>query len=110
MNEPNLAKAIDKAAEQRAKDIIRKIQLAITTSLQPYWRPTNAGDEFIGDDIRELLKKLAEANSDWRTMQFVPSQQMISACRGAIINDLLNGLPKLRQLAQMAGDENEETE
>lgn len=105
MNESNLAKSIDKAAEQRAKEIIRKIQLAITDALRPYWRPTNAGDEFIGDDIRKLLKQLSETTNDWRVMSFEPSPEMLAACRGAIINDILNGLPKLRELAQMAGNE-----
>ena len=104
MKESSLAKAIDKAAQQRAHAIITKMREAITTALQPYWRPKNAGDEDIGDDILELLRKLAESR-EWRAVSFMPSQHMLEACRAAIINDLLSGLPKLRELAEMAGDD-----
>jgi len=107
MKESNLAKAIDKAAEQRAHAIIKKVRNAIIDTLRNHWRPKEAGEEFIGDDIRRLLKALADAPNEMQSVSFVVSTDMLAACRAAIINDLLNGLPKLRELAQMAGENDE---
>jgi len=103
MNEPNLSKAIDKAALGNARKIIEDITKAITAALQPHWRPKLAGEEHIGDDIRKLLHRLADS-SEWRdaTYQFEPSSKMVDHCRAALVNDLLKGLPKLRELALMA--------
>ena len=105
MKESNLAKAIDRAAKQRAHAIIKKIRTAIIETLQKHWRPKEVGEEFIGDDITRLLKTMADAPNAMREVSFVPSSEMLAACRAAIINDLLNGLPQLRELAKMAEDE-----
>ena len=102
MKESNLAKAIDKAAEQRAEKIINRVSNAILEALKPHWRSTDTGDEHIGDDIRRLLRGLSEYNGTWTAMPFQPSPKMIDACRAAIVNDLLKGMPKLRELSQMA--------
>ena len=105
MKESNLAKAIDQAAEQRADKIIKAIRDSITKALEQHWRPKLAGEEFIGDDIRALLGKLSQSGTDWRSMSLTVSSELLAACRAAIINDLLNGLPQLRELAKMAEDE-----
>ena len=105
MKESNLAKAIDHAAQQRADAIIKKVRTAIIETIAKYWRPKEAGEEFIGDDIRRLLKTLADAPNEMRSVSFTISSELLAACRAAIINDLLNGLPQLRELAKMAEDE-----
>ena len=101
MKEANLAKAIDRAAEQKAKEVLRSLSDAISKAVQPYWRSKATGDEHIGEDIRKLLREMAKS-TEWRSLQIQPSEQMVNACRGAIGNDLLSGLPRLRELAQMA--------
>lgn len=101
MKESNLAAAIDKAAEQRAAVVIRDIRAAINNALRPHWRSPATGEQHIGDDIRKILATLAISNS-WDHEHIGPSTELIDACRGAIINDLLNGLPKLRELSMMA--------
>lgn len=103
MKEPNLSKAIDKAALGNARKIIEDITKAITAALQPHWRPKLAGEEHIGEDIRRLLHELADSR-EWRstTYDFKPSSKMVDHCRAALVNDLLSGLPKLRELALMA--------
>ncbi len=103
MNEPNLSKAIDKTALWNARKIIEGITNALTAALQPHWRSKLAGEEHIGEDIRRLLHELADAN-DWRVAayNFEPSSKMVDHCRAALVNDLLKGLPKLRELALMA--------
>lgn len=101
MKEANLAKSIDRAAAQKAKEVLSNVRDAIAKAVNPYWRPKETGTEFIGDDIRKLLRAMAD-ESEWRSLRISPSAQMVNACRGAIINDLLSGLPRLRELAQMA--------
>lgn len=103
MKEANLAKAIDHAAEQRANELMRNIYSAVTSAIKPFWHPQEAGKEWIGDDIRNVLSYAAAPTSDWRFgADIEPSEKLITACRAAIINDLLSGMPKLRELAQMA--------
>jgi len=103
MKEANLSKAIDKAALGNARKIIEGITNAVTAALQPHWRSKLAGEEHIGEDIRRLLHELADA-TDWRAAAyaFEPSSKMVDHCRAALVNDLLKGLPKLRELALMA--------
>ena len=107
MKESNLAKAIDKAAEQRADAIVKAIRTAVIDALRNRWRPKEAGEEYIGDDIRRLLKAMSESK-DMQSVSFVISSELLAACRAAIINDLLNGLPQLRELAQMASDQDQQ--
>lgn len=100
MKESNLAKAIDKAAERRAEDIARDIQRAVVEAVKPHWRPKLAGEHYIGEDVRATLQMLAASN-DWSTAKRRPSKELIEACRAAVINELLTGLPKLRELVLM---------
>jgi len=104
MTEPSISKAIDKAAKANAQQIIATIAAALSNALKPHWRPKLAGEEHIGDDIRKLLKALADSETDWRAAayQFQPSSKMIDHCRASLVNDLLKGLPRLRELALLA--------
>jgi len=110
MKEPNLAKAIDKAAQQRAEEIIKNLKQAISDAAQRYWRPKNAGEEFIGDDVRGVLRALAASDTGWRHTSYRPSAFMVDACRAAIVNDLLKGLPKIADLMRMAELNESETD
>jgi len=111
MTEPSLAIAIDKAGEQRAKEIMKNIKLSVLKSLESAWRPKGAGEEFIGDDVKAVLRALSQPTSyDSRTLEVAPSKELIQACRAKIINDLLKGLPNIRELTEMAERQLQPTE
>lgn len=101
MKETDLSKAIDRAAEQRAKAILCEVRNALVRALSPYWRPKEAGNELVAKDIRNVLTRLATAD-DLARMEVYPSAEMVNACRAHIVNGLLTGLPKLQELAAMA--------
>lgn len=65
MKEANLAKSIDRAAEQRAKEVLRKLRDAISAAVQPYWAPQATGQSNMGEDIRNLMRAMADAHG-WR--------------------------------------------
>ena len=109
MKESDLARAIDMAAEQRAKQLLQSVRDAVCNALKPYWRPDGAGRELISKDIRSLLVQMANADGIERT-QVRPSTEMVDMCRADIVNGLLDGLPKLRELAQMAMQDDGDSE
>lgn len=107
MKETDLAKAIDRAAKQRAAAILCKARDAVVRALAPYWRPDEAGREFIAADIRHMLTDLA-ASADLSRMPVHPSREIIDACRADIMSGLLSALPKLQELAAMAAPSEDE--
>lgn len=109
MKESNLAAAIEKAANQRAQEVIKNIKESVVESVKKHWRPKAAGEEFVGDDIRHVLKTLAEVD-EWKRVKLPVSPKLVNACRGAIINELLNGLPKLQELSAMADEFSDQSE
>lgn len=103
MNESSLAKSIDRLAEKRAKDILTNVRAAIENALKPHWRPKDASEEWIGEDIKELLRNYINSIGEggWNKGT-PPSQELIDACRAKVLSELLNGLPKLGELVQLA--------
>lgn len=105
MKETSLSAAIDKAAMQRAVNILVDVRNAVKQALDPYWRPKGAGSELISKDINTLLEMMARSTESFNRITVRPSAEMVNACRGAIVEDLLNGLPKLKELFEMANYE-----
>jgi len=107
MKESSLAASIDILARRRAEDFITRIKSLVKNALKDEWRAKEAGGiEWCGDDIKAVL--LAYCAS----IQFPdsykapkPTDDLVNYCRATIINDLLNGLPKIRELAMMQAEE-----
>jgi hypothetical protein len=106
MNEASLAKSIDRLAEKKASDLLKQIRIDVDRLLEKYWRHTDAGGEYIGMDVRNALTAYAEmigsSHSSPREVQ--PTVKLIDSCRSKILSDLLNGLPKLNEIAAMAAE------
>lgn len=103
MTESSLAKSIDRLAEKRAAEIIQQLRTTLDFALKPHWRPKDANQEHIGEDIKAVLLSFAnaiETGGDRKRTQ--PSPALINACRTQVLSELLNGLPKLGELVQLA--------
>lgn len=103
MQENSLAETIDVLAHRRASEFITHVHSVVQNALKDSWRAKVAGgDAFLGDDIKAVLLAYAEAvgHSD-SYKKPKPTDNLVNHCRATIINDLINGLPKLRELALM---------
>lgn len=103
-DEVSLANFVDKAAHMRAAQIMDGIKRSVMQACEKHWRPKDAGEAFIGTDVRNVLAAMS-GNGDWRTCRVQPTKKLVDSCRAAIINDLLNGLPKIRELMNMKIEE-----
>lgn len=103
MNEKTLASSIDALAERKAEDFLSHVKVAVEKSLKDAWRPTIVGGkEHLGSDIQNVLR--AYASSIGRNCSYEkpePTKHLIDSCRATIINDLLENLPRLKELALM---------
>lgn len=102
MNETSLSKTIDTLAKRKAEAFITQIKADVNAALQKHFRPKIANEQFCGDVIREVL--LAYGKSIGTNQEYVtpkPSAELINDCRATILKDLLNGLPKIRELLAM---------
>lgn len=104
MNEHSLAKSIDKLAKANADKLLNQIWTKLTECLRPYWRHESANGVLIKEDIINILKKHIDHVHD-KQIQIKPSEELLNGCRAKILEDLLKGLPKLRELAVMAGQD-----
>lgn len=110
MKEPDLSKAIDQAAQQRAKMILNDIKRAVEVAVNGYFRPKQAGGEWIGDELRSVLEQMAKS-AEWPQMKLhPPTRHLVDGCRAAIVNDLLTGLPKIQELMALSMQYMEESE
>ena len=109
MKESSLAESIDILARRRAEDFISRVKSLVQNALKDEWRAKLAGgSEWCGDDIKAVLSRYAD--SVGITDGYVapkPTDELVNVCRATIINDLLNGLPKIRELAMMQAEEQE---
>lgn len=109
MKETDLSAAIDKQAAAKATQLLKDIRTAITNAVNPYWRPKVANESFVGDEIRRVLAEMAKS-TEWQHMKLLPLNETVSNCRLKIVNDLLNGLPQIQALLEMASQAEEESE
>jgi len=107
MKESSLAASIDTLARRRAEDFISRIKSLVQNALKDEWRNKVAGgNEFCGDDIKAVLSAyVASIGIPDAYKAPKPTDELVNACRATIINDLLNGLPKIRELAMMQAEE-----
>ena len=94
MNESTLAKKIDALAKTNATEFLHEVDRAVAAALKPYWMPKKAGEVFLREDIRNVLDRFGQHDKP----SLSPSQKMIDAFRAKIINDLLAGLPVVKEL------------
>lgn len=107
MNEGNLSATIDTLARRKADDFIAHVHSVVQNALKDAWHAKVAGgNAFLGDDIKAVLMAYAECigHSD-SYKKPKPTEELVAHCRATIVNDLLNGLPKLKELAMMQADE-----
>ena len=106
MKEPDLAKAIDKLASIRAETFLREIYESFR---QDSYRPKIAGEEFMGEDIKNVLIYYAKHTENVPYPKPSPTEKLLNNCRATIINDLLIGLPKIKELLELqATSDNED--
>ena len=105
MKEPNLAKAIDRLASIRAEAFMLEVRNKIKASLSTYYRPKIAGEEFVGEDIKNILIYYAKHTDNTPYPKPTPTEKLLNACRATIINDLLAGLPKIKELMELQSRE-----
>ena len=106
MKESSLAASIDILARRRAEDFISRVKSLVQNAIKDEWRNKVAGDVLLRDDIKAVLSAYTASigNPDsYRAPK--PTDELVNACRATIINDLLNGLPKIRELAMMQAEE-----
>jgi len=94
MIETILAKKIDALAKTNATDFLHEVERAVAAALKPYWMPKKAGEVFLREDIRNVLDRFDQHDKP----SLSPSKKMIDAFRAKIINDLLAGLPVVKDL------------
>lgn len=103
MKESNLAKTIDRLAQRKAEDFMTHVKTVITNALKDTWRAKVAGGhDWLGEDVKAVLLAYAESigvPDGYKHPR--PSADLVNSCRATIVNDLLNGLPKLKELAMM---------
>ncbi len=109
MKESSLAASIDILARRRAEEFLARIKTLVQNALKDEWRAKVAGgNEFCGDDIKSVLLAYVPSigiPDSYKAPK--PTDELVNACRATIINDLLNGLPKIRELAMMQAEEQE---
>ena len=108
MSETTLANAVDNLAKRKAAAFISGIHDLLTRALKDHWRPAVAGGSaWAGEDVKAVLLAFAETIGKGREAYKVPAptSELIDHCRATIINDLLSGLPKLKELALMQAEE-----
>ena len=108
MKESSLAASIDILARRRAEDFISRIKSLVQNALKDEWRAKVAGNAFCGDDIKAVLVAYSDSigfPDSYKAPK--PTDELVDHCRATIINDLLNGLPKIRELAMMQAEEQE---
>lgn len=99
--EKTLSQAVNDLAERNARKLMERIYQELSNCLKNYYRPKEANDEFIRDDIFAILKQyITNADSQTRICP-PPSNILINGCRAKIIEDLLNGLPKIQELLRL---------
>ncbi len=108
MKESSLAASIDILARRRAEDFISRVKSLVQNALKDEWRNKVAGETLLRDDIKAVLSAyVASIGIPDAYKAPKPTDELINACRATIINDLLNGLPKIRELAMMQAEEQE---
>jgi hypothetical protein len=109
MNESSLAATIDKLAKRKAEDFISQVKTVVEQSLKDAWRAKVAGgSEWLGADIKAVLIAYAQSIGIGDYKAPAPSEELVNLCRATVLNDILSGLPKLRELAMMQADESPE--
>ena len=109
MNESSLAATIDKLAKRKAEDFISQVKTVVEQPLKDLWRAKVAGGrEWLGEDIKSVLIAYAQSIGSGDYKAPAPSEELVNLCRATVLNDLLSGLPKLRELAMMQADESPE--
>lgn len=103
MKETSLASTIDSLAKRKAEDFITQVKTAIQTALKDKYRDKVAGGSaFLGEDIKNVVEAYAASigrSDSYKTPQ--PTSDLINLCRATIVDDLLNGLPKIVELSRM---------
>jgi hypothetical protein len=107
MKESNLAASIDILARREAEDFITRIKSLLHNALKDEWRNKIAGDVLLRDDIKAVLSAYTASIGADSYRAPKPTEELVNACRATIIKDLLNGLPKIRELAMMQAEEQE---
>ena len=106
MKESSLAATIDLLAQRKAEEFITHVHSAINHVLKDAWRAKIAGGrEWLGYDIKAVM--LAYANSIGSNETYKapkPTEDLVRYCRATIVDDLLAGLPKLKELAMMQAE------
>lgn len=107
MKESNLSDTIDTLAQRKADEFITHVHTVVQNSLKEAWRAKVAGGgAFLGDDIKAVLLAYAEGiGNSGSYKKPKPTEDLVSHCRATIVNDLLNGLPKLKELAMLQAEE-----
>jgi len=109
MKESSLAASIDMLARRRAEEFLSRVKSLVQNALKDEYRAKVAGgSEYCGDDIKAVLSAyVASIGFPDSYKAPKPSEALVNNCRATIINDLLNGLPKIRELAMMQAEEQE---
>ena len=107
MNERSLSDTIDKLAQRKAEDFIAHVHTVINNALKDAWRAKIAGGrEWLGDDLKAVMQAYATSvgiTDGYKAPK--PTKDLVDACRATIVDDLLSGLPKLKELAMMQAEE-----
>jgi hypothetical protein len=104
MNKPteaSLSQSIDKLAQRKAEEYLRKVYESVQKALKDSYRP--AGDTYFAKKdviaVLELYVSNLKANSDCSSQK--PSPELINAFRVSILDKLLSELPTVTQLAKL---------
>ena len=111
MNEPTLAKTIDRAALSRAEKIIDNFKISIINALDNKWRQKEASNELLRDDVINVLENYLvylKTSGQPHPKSPKPTDALINGCRAKILNDLIDGLPKINDLLSMLPQETTE--
>ena len=100
-SESTLSAAIDKLAEQKARDHVRRAVELAMQALEPYWRYNGGG--FVGEYVQTcLIARINGGGCDWLSK---PDEQTVAVFRAAILDELLNKLPLVKELAQLESEQ-----
>ena len=103
MKETKLSDAIDRLAVRKAEAFIDAIKVAIETALKGKMHAKVARtSEWVGIDVKHVLLAYAKYLETSEYKKPEPTSNLINILRANILDELLDGMPRVRELALMA--------
>ena len=103
MKETKLSDAIDRLAVRKAEAFIDAIKVAIETALKDKLHAKVARtSEWVGIDVKHVLLAYAKYLETYEYKKPEPTSNLINIFRTNILDELLDGMPRVRELALMA--------